>query len=295
MIDEITIGAVSALLTALLWGLAPVVVRRVVIKDVNPLLFSAIRIPSALTILLIILILTGEFSQMFNISLTDLLIILIASIAGLIFADTMYFTGIKRAGVSVSTPIAFTYPLPALIFAYIILGEEITYALYIGTFLIISGIFLITYQRKSKSSSNHNILKGAIFVIFSTIGWSFGITIIKIALYSTSPLIVSTYRILFALIIFLPYSFAKRNTIKNISRTSLYLVALGGVIGLGLGALTLFISLVYIGAARGSAISASAPLFSAIFASIFLKEKLRKGQIIGMFLTLIGTWVIIFS
>ena len=72
-------------------------------------------------------------------------------------------------------------------------------------------------------------------------------------------------------------------------------MAVAGIIGLGFDALTLFISLVYIGATRGSAISASASLFSVLFATIFLREKLRFFQVIDILITLIGTWVIILS
>lgn len=288
------IGAGYALLTAIFWGFAPVLIKRVVTRDVSPLLFSAIRSPFALSALLLITYITGDIYYLFSVTFPSLFIIFIASVSSLVFADTMYFTGIKKAGVSISTPIAFTYPLPALLFAYILLNEEINAALYLGTILIVSGIFLITYQKRD-TESQRNILKGVAFVFMATIGWSFGLTIMKIALLTVSPLIVSVYRTFFLMIMLSPYAIMKRTIIRRINRMSLFLVAVAGIIGLGFGALTLFISLVYIGAARGSAISASAPLFSALFAAIFLKEKLRFFQVIGILITLIGTWVIILS
>lgn len=296
------IGIVTALITAILWGLASIIIKKALIARVDPPYINAVRAPTAFAFMLLVVYFLGQFQALFVLTPTDLLIIGIATFFALAIGDTMYFYGLKHVGVAIGVPIAYIYPLYTLILASVVLGETVTVSLIIGTIVTVLGIFLITYkqnrQQNNNVSSNNStkqvidFKKGLPALFIGSLSWSVGIIIFKIALFTTPPLIVTAVRLGYLFLFMSPLFVVKQNIIRSFSKRQVTIVTIAGIIGITLGGLAFYISLDILGAARTTPITAVSPMFAALFAWAILKERIRMSQAIGILLTITGIWIV---
>jgi len=293
------IGVVAALVTAILWGLASIIIKKALISRVDPLYINAVRAPTAFVFMLFVVYLMGQFQALFVLTETDFLIIGVATFLALAIGDTMYFYGLKHVGVAIGVPIAYVYPLYTLILASIVLGETVTVTLILGTIVTVLGIFLITYkqnkQQNSLESNNTQVInfkKGLPALFIGSLSWSAGIIIFKIALFTTPPLILTAIRLGFLLLFMSPLFVVKQDVIRSFSKRQILIVTIAGIIGITLGGLAFYISLDILGAARTTPITAVSPMFAALFAWAILKERIRVSQAFGILLTIAGIWIV---
>jgi transporter family protein len=135
-------GFLFALLTALLWGIAPVFEKSALLK-ISPLAGVTLRSISIAVIFSVIILSGGYQKELFRIdSKTFALIVCGGIISGLIGQWT-YFHALKYWKASRVVPIVGIYPLFAFIFSLTFLGERLTIEKGIGVFLVVLGIILL--------------------------------------------------------------------------------------------------------------------------------------------------------
>lgn len=123
---------------------------------------------------------------------------------------------------------------------------------------------------------------GVLLVILAAIFWGTGNTVARVGLQSvkaTSATILSLATgLIVALIIVLVFEF---EALVSVSLVAIGWFALIGIFHFALGRLFLYQSMRYIGAARGTSITHSYPLFALILAVMFLEETSTIPVIIG--------------
>jgi len=137
-------GELLALMAAFLWGLAPIF-DKLAISDSNisPFIANVIRSIGALTTLTIIVLLFRDF----NITAFDarrvVYLLISGSIAGGL-AMIIYFMALRQIGASRTIPLTSVYPLFAVTFSALLLGESVSMRVLVGAILIVLGIVLVS-------------------------------------------------------------------------------------------------------------------------------------------------------
>lgn len=129
-------------------------------------------------------------------------------------------------------------------------------------------------------------------ILFPIICWAFAFPFIKIGLEELSPINLTIMRIFTTCAIFLLIIIIIPKKFSPIHKKDIIPLFLLGFLGLVVYHLGLNYGEVYISASAASLIIATIPVFTVIFATIFLKEKLTKKIMIGISLSLSGVIII---
>lgn len=115
---------------------------------------------------------------------------------------------------------------------------------------------------------------------------------IKFAQQEASSLAIGAFRLLIAALILAPFAFRTAITeIRSFPRKKLVLMALGGIF-LAFHFASWITSLEYTSVASSVVLVTTAPLWVAIFSPIFLKEKITRMTVLGIFIALAGSIVV---
>lgn len=140
-----------------------------------------------------------------------------------------------------------------------------------------------------KYSSQQSYLK----LILVTIFFASNFIIARITSVVLSPITSSTLRFVIASLFLLIIVLQKYRKLPKISPYQLFIIILLGTIGIAGDSICFFSGLKYTTASKASVIVALNPIFLAIFSKIFFDEKLNFLKLIGIFISLLGTVVVI--
>ncbi len=135
-------GEILALISALLWGIAPLLDKYVISTGVSPYLANVIRVAGALSFLLIVTLVVKDFSVT-KLTLKNVTYLIIAGIIASGVAMIVYFQALKLSQASRVVPITSIYPLFTVIFSALLLGENINPKVVVGAVLIVIGLSLV--------------------------------------------------------------------------------------------------------------------------------------------------------
>ena len=130
------------LLTAIFWGTSPIL-EKIGLRSTTPLLALTIRSVGVTFILLSILAGLGKFKELFSLEGKTIALFIASGILAGLLGMWTYFGALKAGATSKIVPIAACYPLVTALLSVIILKEGLSPARLLGTFLIISGIWLV--------------------------------------------------------------------------------------------------------------------------------------------------------
>lgn len=138
-------------------------------------------------------------------------------------------------------------------------------------------------------------LKGYIFTTFVGIGWgSIGLFFAKMVKYNMGVYDIIIARMFFAFLAGIVYiSYTKGIKELKISLSSLKSVILMGVVAQGLVNVFLFLSIEQSGVIIATLLMSLGPVFTLIFSKVLYKEKLNKGRIKALILTVIGVIILV--
>jgi len=138
-------------------------------------------------------------------------------------------------------------------------------------------------------------LKLVLAISFAILAVSTSSIFIRFAQAEAPSLVIAASRLLLASLFLAPPALLQhRAALKKLTRTELLLGLLSGIF-LAIHFATWITSLEYTTVASSVVLVSTSPLWVAILAPIFLKEKITKTVVIGMILTLIGGAIIGFS
>jgi len=137
-------GVIFAILASLVWGLAPVFFKIGLRSEVNNLLALMVHNLSAFLLAFVLyMLIDGSF----RIGLRELTFLAMGGILSGFLGLFFFFEAVRHGKVSIVSPIASTSPLWSALFAFLILGEGLSFQKLLGALLIVSGIVLLTLSR----------------------------------------------------------------------------------------------------------------------------------------------------
>ncbi len=135
---------------------------------------------------------------------------------------------------------------------------------------------------------------GTIFALLTAIVSGVSIPVNKIFVVGIDPTVFTAVRAVIIGVIFLVISLATGGFRKERIKTNWKYLALIAIIGGSFAFLLFFSGLQLTTGGRGAFLHKTLPLYAAVFAFIFLKEKIPRKQIYAMIIMLVGT-VVLFS
>ena len=226
--------------------------------------------------------------------------IVLSSIIGIIIGDTFLFVCLKRLGPR-RQALLFSMQIPfTIILAEIFLQTLPSITELIGCALIFSGILIaIQFNRTIPNDDLENIQGNKYTGLFAGIGLalcqSIGIILMKPALQTTDPIIVSYLRVLVAAVImFGSLFFIKNNQLwekmKDI-KVTLFSIVLG-FMGMGVGMTMLIYALKYGNPGVISTLSSTMPIMIIPILWIVTKNYAGHLAVVGATLTCVGAGII---
>ena len=229
--------------------------------------------------------------------------IVLSSIIGIIIGDTFLFICLKRLGPR-RQALLFSMQIPfTIILAEVFLQTLPSLIELIGCSLIFLGILIaIQFNKTIPDDDLENIQGNKYAGLFAGIGLalcqSIGIILMKPALQSTDPIIVSYLRVIVAAVImFGSLFFIKNNQLwermKNLKKTffSIFL----GFMGMGVGMTMLIIALKNGNPGVISTLSGTMPIMIIPILWIVTKNYAGHLAVVGATLTCVGTGIIFLS
>lgn len=282
-------GEIYALSAAVLWAFAAVLTKDSVDKA-NVLVVNLIRITFGSLFLFIFYIILNGFE--FGISMRSFVLLSIGAFLAIIVGDLLYFKSMRYASLSRVLPVASAYPLFVFFFAFFLVGEDIRIKGIMGTIFIIAGI---TFLSRGKTKIEKNVPLGVFLSISAAMVWGLAISIMKLGLEGTDPFLGNVMRLpllIPVLFILISYMYGTRSIFKQDRRVYINM-GIAGVIALSIGATLFLASISMINAGRATALSSTTPLYTAILAWIFLKEKVTSKMAMGIIAIVAGIWIIV--
>ncbi|MFH1050227.1 MAG: DMT family transporter [bacterium] len=290
------IGELSALTAALLWSTSSFVFTAATFRIGTIQLNISRMIIAALLLLITFLI----FNINFELTLSQLAYLSLSGFVGLVIGDSFLFKAFNLIGPRISLLLLSFNPAFAAIFAFIMLGEVLSFYAIAGMAVTLLGITLVVLDKPKMGNGRFRITKFGILCGFlAAIGQGVGLVLAKMA-YSSGEVhsLVATFvRIAAAVIIMLPFAILLKkykNPFKLFAkdRKSLGLVALGAVIGPYLGITLSFIAIIYTQVGIASTLMSTMPIIMLPMTKIIYKEKLSMNAIIGAFIAVTGVAIL---
>lgn len=257
--------------------------------------FNLIRSSLAAVYSFLSLFILGNWNSIFKINLITLAIMGISSIIVLVVGDTLYFIGLKTIGVTKTVPITYSYSILVIFLSVLILQENITLLIILGTIAIIIGVWLVVNKTLDQSRKAKSPLKGVLASLGTTLCWGFGVVLFKIILNNNDPFVLTAGRMVFllpTLALLSTISNTRKSSKKKGTKNQLILALLSGLIALGIGDSLLYLGLDSTNINIVIPLTSITPIFSTIIAILFLEEKVSKKIIIGTILVTIGTMLL---
>ncbi|MFQ5977318.1 MAG: GRP family sugar transporter [Candidatus Heimdallarchaeota archaeon] len=304
MSGETVLGIGLALVAACSWGLASLLYR-VGLKTHDYLLGTLIRISVAIPLLLAVTFLFSDYQGTIDNLTFELWLILLVSAILLSVGDLLYMAGLEITPLSRAVPLSATYPIFSTTFAIILLAEQPSVLTILGTFVVVVGVSFVV--KKEVASSNEPVVSsnrpflGETLVLLAAVSWGLAVILTGVILQESGvevfPIVSIRLLILLGIVVFLSL-FQNRDRLAIPSKDTLLergtlLLCLGGILGFTIGTPALFISLELIGASQTVPLTSIYPMISAMLGVMFLKEKVRGEQLIGIILIVGGCILVI--
>lgn len=259
------------------------------------LTFNLVRSTSVAIYSFLILFPLGSWNSFFKIDLNTIAIMGISSILVLVAGDSLYFIGLKTIGVTKTVPITYSYSILVIFLSVIVLNENITLHIILGTIAIILGVWLVANKTLDQPHSSNSSKIGLLASLGTTLCWGLGIVLFKIILTNSNPFVLTAGRMVFlipTLIILSTISHVRKPSKKKWTKNQLILALFSGLIALGIGDTLLYLGLYSTNINIVTPLTSTTPIFSAMIAILFLGENISKKIILGTILVTVGTMLL---
>ncbi len=290
------IDIMLAISAAILWSLAVIFVRKGLVES------NFISAAFIVTIIgnIVFWSLTLLFVPLNHINPDGILLFALAGMLAPGLARVSYFLGMEKLGASVNASVFAIYPVFGSAAAIILLHEQPTIGVLLGTFCVICGAVLVARSiHGNKARLGGSVKTGPAFSLSASIvyGLSFAIRKIGLNIYD-EPIIGVALGYAMALIIYTLMAATSSNIrrIVSVNRHTFRLFWKPGVCSCIAGIMA-FYAIMYGHVVVVNPILASEPLFIFLFAHLYLKqlETITSKLILGMIIVIVGVMFISIS
>lgn len=291
------LGEASALLCAMIWAFAVIMFRKSG-ETAHPIALNLFKNLLGILLLLPTGWLMGE-ALTHGASGRDYLLLFLSGTLGIGISDTLFFKSLNLLGAGLSAIIDCMYSPFVIGMSMLWLGERLKVLQAVGVVLIVSAVFVATFEKHHKTISRHDLIWGIIYGVLSMLTVAMGIVIIK-PLLAYSPLVwVTQVRLAsgaLVLAVFLLFRRDRRSIMASmaVSRGWKYMIA-GSVMGAYLSLVLWLAGMKYTQASVAAALNQTSNIFTFIFAGLILKEVINPQRTVGIILGVSGVFLVLIA
>jgi len=215
--------------------------------------------------------------------------VLASPLCAMVVGDSLYFMAAARIGVARALPIASSFPLLTTIGAVLTLGETPTVALIVGSLLVVLAVALIGGDRVRGGGRIDPF--GLFLAGLAACLWASSGLLLGQGLRLLDPVAMNMIRFPVAAMLFTAYVAAVRPA--ETLTPKLVWLSLAAAVGTLASASLFLAGIEAAGVARGVALNALSPVFSAILAAALLRERVSRRTAIGIVSSVAGTVLLV--
>ena len=287
------LGEFLSLLCAFLWAFAVIFYKRAG-DHFNAYEMNLFKSAFVLMLMIPTVLITDGFSIP-NMSQYQFWLIFISGIFGIMLADLFYLRALQLIGASLTGITGSLYSPFVVALSLLFLSESLLFWQYIGMILVLSGVVLVGYRRKSLTIV-HPPLRGFAYAVLAVFFTALGIVMIK-PVSNELPffwiILVRSFggylsMLLYGLI--LKRSLSISHVIK--SKGGHWLI-IGAFIGQYVSMMIWVAGYKYTSASIASILNETASIFILILSWLMLGEHLTKRKLLGVVITISGVVMVL--
>ncbi|MHA2311092.1 MAG: DMT family transporter [Candidatus Thorarchaeota archaeon] len=292
---DVILGTSLGFLAASMWAIS-VVVYRSQSDEIRPLAIGSVKMWVAFGFMALLVTLPWR-PNAFSVPVESIIYLALSTTLGAVAGDTILFMSQERIGVSYSFPIAMSFPVLTYILAILFLDDEVSAMRFFGTIIAVVGLIIISREQNNEEDddgNSHFDLLGIGMALFTMVCYSVGTVLLDIGVTGVDPIDANFVRVFIGSIEFIPiYIVASQMGMPKPTRRATKIVAAAGFFGMALGSLLYVAMVKYIGAAMGSVIGSTSPLFAVPVSMIFLKERPTRTALFGIIIAISGVILVV--
>ncbi|QDA31257.1 DMT family transporter [Thermococcus indicus] len=285
--DALIIGVLAALASAFSWAASTILIKAGM-RDKSPVAANIFRLYAVSVMFAVIFLINGTFSKVAGLSPKLLAVAFVSGAFGFVIGDYFYLNALKMMGVSRTVPITSTYPLWAILWAFLFLGRDISAQIIVGAALVVSAIVVV---RKAEEEEDINP-RGFLFAILAPISWSFAILTMDWLTGYVDVLTLAGIRMMFAALAVSSFLPRYAGELRRITLREALLLTGAAATGLLLGQYLFVYSINLVGSQISAPVSAINPIIASALAILILKEPPNRRILEGLILAVLGVILI---
>ncbi len=296
--DWLWTGELYALISAFLGALSALMVRTQS-HLLPPAAMNALRCGAAALLYWALLPFTEPLATLSQVSLREWALLGGSLGIGMVVGDTLYLTAIREIGVSRALALACTCPLLTMLFEWVLLGKPASSGLALGCCLVAGGVMLLSSRGGEPAAAGMparplRLKYGAGLALGAAASWGLSMVFLGPAIAHLTTIQANAIRLplVAVLLYFTRVHHRRRQDLKQLDRRTGLVVALSGLVGMGLSAFTFLSALRLIGATKTATLGSTSPVFGVILAVLFLKEEVNARMLGGIAACMAGTWLV---
>lgn len=283
-------GEVYALLTAIMWASAVILLKRSG-ESVPPLALNVFRVVLSAAALLLTMMVAGQ-EVLRPAPLSDYLILFASGVIAIAISDTLFLMALNRVGAGIAAIIDCLYAPGVVLFAFLLLGERLGPWQSAGMVLVIGGVLIAARHEPPAGVTSRQILVGSVYGVLSMATVGLGIVIAKPVLNYSPILWATTMRQLGALVVLVLAALVapgRRATFSCFrpSRTWRHSVP-ATFLGSYLALIFWIGGMKYSNAGPAAILNQTSSIYILVLASIFLKESFSVRKAIAVTMAVAG-------
>lgn len=284
------LGIIAGLLSAASWAFGTVVFERIG-KVVPYVGITFLKGVLSIILMLLLLCFTGGLQP---IGWREFAFLSLSGIIGIAVGDSLFFKSLQDLGAKTQVVFFLLGQILTMVLSLLILGELLSIGQYIGATILLIGIVVVVW---GKQEAHPNKMRGIVCGILSILCFSCSSIMIKVAITDVNVVTATFYRMVFGTIFTLGFGVAAKQLISWVMplkdfRISALLLLNVIVITYG-GFLLSMVAIKYITVSLASILGTMEPVFVLVFAFLINKERIKKQELIGTAITIVGLYLII--
>lgn len=246
--------------------------------------------------LFLILLIFIKFKKIPSINLSQIYLLIILALTGVVGYNVLFFSGLKFINASRASMIISLNPTMIALFSTLILKERFNRFKYLGILLSLTGVLIVISEGRLLEVFQGKIGYGELLILGCVVCWSSFSVLGKVAMsrYNLKSILIIVYAcIIGAIILFFPAfqegQLQKVNTFSREVWISLLALSFFGTV---LAFNWFYEGIEEIGPSRAGIFINFVPIFATLMAVLILEEKLSPSLILGAVLVVSGVCII---
>ncbi len=277
------------LLLTLMWAVNFSFVK-IALLEFSPLAFNGLRMAFASLILVLFLLIT---KQGFGVPKKDIGKLVILGIIGNTVYQLLFIHGINLTTASNTSIIMAMTPASVALLSSLLKHEKIPWAGWFGIAISFVGFYLVIAKQPGTFVFSWENLKGDMMIFGGNLVWAVYTVFSKPLLGRITPLKWSSLTMAVGTVFYLPFCVPafSRQDFGQISLKAWSMLVFSGLFALAFGYVVWYSSVKRIGNTKTVIYGNIVPIFTVIFAYIFISERIGLWQAVGAVIILAGVYL----